>query len=146
MDRKGYKSDYLTRYLHPEEGSKYIKKAIKVLRKYDKEYDTIAFTGASGALFGPELSRRLNKHLIVVRKNIDDCHSCEYVEGYYNVYNYIIVDDFVASGKTVRTIQEKIEKEISDEARCIGILEMSDLRGYGAKKDYKLNKEYAHHI
>jgi adenine/guanine phosphoribosyltransferase-like PRPP-binding protein len=128
MHRAGYKASYLDTFLHPQEGAKYIDKAIKILSKYDDQYDSIAFMGMSGALFGPELSRRLNKHLIMVRKSTNDTHSSSLVEGYYKGKNYIIVDDFIASGKTVRNIRKRIKK-FNPKAKCVGILEIDHIRG-----------------
>jgi adenine/guanine phosphoribosyltransferase-like PRPP-binding protein len=93
--------------------------AAKTLRKY--EFDAIAFTGMSGALLAPTLALRLEKNLLMVRKP-GDSHSGMRVEGDKAALRYVIVDDFMASGRTVRTIL----KEVADfawNAQCIGVCE-----------------------
>lgn len=125
---------YLDNYITPDGGRSCIKRAVAALKKYNKDYDTIACRGVSGLLFAPELSRKLNKHLIVVRKSTKDNHSGQLVEGHQSCKRYIIVDDFIFTGATRNAIINGIKK-FAPKARCIGILELNELRtDKGAKK------------
>lgn len=73
------------------------------------DYHAIAFRGMSGALVVPMLCRRLNKGMIVCRKESERSHG-DLCEGLLIGGNYIIVDDFISCGHTVRGIAETIEK------------------------------------
>lgn len=123
--------------LDPKSGCKTIQLALAALKKYQKDYDSIAFTGMSGALFAPELSRTLNKHLIMVRKSTKQSHSSLMVEGNSRCKKYIIVDDFISTGSTVQRIQKKVKKFAPD-AICIGVLELEELEGIKSAIKYKL--------
>lgn len=85
-------------------------------------FELIAFRGMSGALVGPMVAARLNKEFLMVRKRKDNSHSSFDVEGTVPVTSqrYIIVDDFICSGRTVRTVIDKIS-EVLPEAECVGI-------------------------
>jgi adenine/guanine phosphoribosyltransferase-like PRPP-binding protein len=87
--------------------------------------DAIAFRGMSGCLFGAPLAARMRKPMIMVRKKCADCgkeqsHTSQRVEGDRNAKTYVIVDDFIASGKTVQIIQKEITKW--SRATCVGIM------------------------
>ncbi len=98
------------------------------------DFDSIAFCGMSGALFAPMLAKELNKDLILVRK-ISDIngggksvnHSGHTVEGHAASLRYVIVDDQVSLGGTVRHIITQI-KEFAPDAVCVGIYEYIDAR------------------
>jgi orotate phosphoribosyltransferase-like protein len=99
-------------------------RARRILRKY--QFDSIAFRGVSGALTAPILAYMLRKNLLAVRKEPNEdgwSHSTGMVEGDANARRYIIVDDFVSSGKTIRKIFERL-REFAPSARCLGILEI----------------------
>jgi adenine/guanine phosphoribosyltransferase-like PRPP-binding protein len=83
------------------------------------DFDTIAFSGFSGALFGPTLGMALNKYIAYVRPSgYDNCHSIYSVEGPSREAMYIIVDDLVDTGNTLRRI---ITKMAEREGTCVGI-------------------------
>ena len=82
--------------------------------------DAIAFSGTSGAAYAYPLALKLNLSLICVRKSINGNHYNKYVEGCYNAERYIIVDDFIDTGATIRRILKKV-KTFSSEAKCSGI-------------------------
>jgi hypothetical protein len=106
-------------------------KARRILRKY--QFDSIAFRGVSGALTAPILAYMLRKNVLAVRKKPSEdgwSHSSHEVEGDTNARRYIIVDDFVASGKTIRAIFEKIH-DFAPSARCLGILEIEAINDIG---------------
>jgi orotate phosphoribosyltransferase len=115
-------------YLHsldPIEGIAAVrraKRAIKGLR-----FDAIAFSGMSGALVAPSVAMSLRKPMILVRKQSDDCHAGGgAVEGALDAETYIIIDDFISSGDTLKRIHASVVKasEHSYRARkiaCVGI-------------------------
>lgn len=76
--------------------------AVEVLKHY--ELDAIAFRGMSGALIGPSIALRLNKSMILIRKDNDNSHSGMNAEGDPTARTYIIVDDFQSSGSTAKEI------------------------------------------
>lgn len=85
------------------------------------DFDSIAVTGISGMLLGPQLARELGKNLIVVRKDQDTKNHAfgAIVLGYRASKRYLIVDDQISSGNTCRDIVTKIWKW-APEARPIG--------------------------
>jgi adenine/guanine phosphoribosyltransferase-like PRPP-binding protein len=104
-----------------------VKKACRLLRSIDKKtpFAYIAASGVSGITVGSAIAYVLKKNLIVVRKPVEmekedrdweECdrlgysHSNMSVEGYpLNVsFNYIIVDDLICSGNTMRRISDSI--------------------------------------
>jgi adenine/guanine phosphoribosyltransferase-like PRPP-binding protein len=118
-------------FLEPGQLGKCVSAASKVLERYKDKYDTLAFAGISGAIIAPPLALKMGKELIAVRKASDKCHSSYRVEGYDDVNNYIIVDDFIDTGATVRRIQEQIYHHFSEHAKCLGVLSVQDLAGTG---------------
>lgn len=72
------------------------------------KFDAIAFTGMSGALIAPPVSLKLGKPFIMVRKPYVSGHSEWAVEGDYGAKSYIILDDFMATGETVKRIRKQI--------------------------------------
>lgn len=124
------KSSYLHSALEPQRVKKFVAAAAKLLRPMS--FEAIAFRGMSGALVAPILAYSLQKSLIMVRKPEDfhSSHSSSRVEGDINAGNYLIVDDQVATGRTVRTILEDVEV-FAPEAKCIGILLYNNFLQYG---------------
>ena len=114
------------------------------------EFDAIAFRGMSGCLFAAVLAYELRKPMIMVRKRVKrgdggyttDSHSSMFVEGDQSARTYIIVDDFIASGATVREIHKEI-KEVMPEARCIGIMTAGGLMST-IRKGYTPNGQKLH--
>lgn len=102
--------------------------AVKKLESYTPGFEAIAFRGMSGAIIAPEIAGKLRKKVILVRKKeIRDhqSHSSRMVEGWLGGMRYIIVDDLINSGNTVKTIQDEIRKVETDEnfppSECVGI-------------------------
>ena len=102
----------------PETLSKCVHHAMECLK--DVEFDAIACRGNSGTLFAGALSLRMGKPIILVRKPTGDSHTSTIVEGCMSALSYVVVDDFVASGKTYRTIREEIANRIRP-IECKGI-------------------------
>jgi len=128
---------YLRNYLNPKKSKAKFKKAVEILKGL--KFDSIAFRGVSGALIAPVLAHALNKNIIVVRKGNQNSHSYRTVEGNFDCKTYVIADDFVDTGRTVKTIKREIKKEAPD-AQCIGVLEMADITGKTSVKNFKLKE------
>lgn len=74
----------------------------------DVEFDTLVATGISGTVFAARVADALGKKLCIVRKTQDTLnHSGSKIEGYIGD-RCLIVDDLMSSGKTVRTILERL--------------------------------------
>jgi orotate phosphoribosyltransferase-like protein len=98
--------------------NKIIIKAVCDLRKISDTFDSIACCGASGMMVVPQIAELLNKNIMLVRKN-EKSYSDFDIEG-VAPFRYIIVDDLICSGNTVRNIKNKIRNEYS-RAICVGI-------------------------
>jgi len=92
----------------------FIKKVNQVARKINafrkhNQVDAIAFTGHSGSAFAYALSYKLGIPLICIRKKPDKSHYSSFYEGRTNVRKYIIVDDFIETGKTLDRIRQDVK-------------------------------------
>jgi orotate phosphoribosyltransferase-like protein len=89
------------------------------------QYDTIAFSGVSGAAMAFILSHWLSVPLLCVRRAGDNSHYFNgrhsHCEGNFDAKRYMIVDDFISSGSTVNYIIDTIYKEVPA-AKCVGML------------------------
>jgi adenine/guanine phosphoribosyltransferase-like PRPP-binding protein len=116
---------YLEDFIDPRKAKYIINECVAELRKLQRtsvlEFDAIACRGLSGLLIAPQIAVRLEKSLIVVRKG-EDCHSSNMVEGDSATLRYIIVDDLIASGSTVRAMHKEIGK-FAPKAKCLGVLQ-----------------------
>ncbi len=94
--------------------------------KTDTGFDSIAVAGSSGAVPGAILAIALQVPLIFVRKRDDNGHGAT-VEcmGRHYAKKYIILDDFICSGGTVRRIYTQIQKEAARQnciqPECVGV-------------------------
>jgi adenine/guanine phosphoribosyltransferase-like PRPP-binding protein len=95
-----------------------------ILKKYT--FDAFAFRGMSGALLAAPFALAFDKGLILVRKENDNSHSRMLVEGMHTAKQYVIIDDFIASGATIRAILKDVEV-FAPEAVCIGVLEICEV-------------------
>ena len=98
--------------------NKIIIKAVCDLRKISDSFDSIACCGVSGLMVVPQIAELLNKHIIVVRKG-EKCYSEFRTEG-VAPFRYIIVDDLICSGNTVKHIK-KVLKEEYRRSQCMGV-------------------------
>lgn len=123
-----------------------VRSAARKLRGVD--FDYIIMTGTSGITFGAALCYCMDKAPIVVRKTTEKSHSPYNIEGYpvsvtsfggtEETFRAIIVDDFVATGKTIETIKLKIDGYI-DQMKSYGnkMLKPTIVGGYFYEKgDY----------
>jgi len=105
--------------LNHKNRNKIIVKAVCDLRKIADQFDSIACCGTSGLMVVPQIAELLNKHIVIVRKKQDNCYSDFTVEG-VNPFRYIIIDDLICSGNTVRHITRTISAD-SSRAKCVGL-------------------------
>lgn len=107
---------HTTILLNHKERNKIVMDAVRVLRNYN--FDSIACCGTSGLLVVPQIAEILDKHIVVIRKPCYKRYSVFDMEGVVP-YRYIIVDDLVCSGRTIRLVKNTIHNE-SVKSICIG--------------------------
>lgn len=124
------RTDYLEEVFHVAKFNKTIKSLRESIRRFKikKPFDTIVFTGVSGAAVGFPLSLQLKIPTLCIRKELS--HFGYRPEGNYGVKNFIIVDDFIDSGQTIRYIIRNVTR-INLHAKCVGIF----LYGYTARRN-----------
>lgn len=132
---------------NPEELRGTAKQVAKVLPKLMQELgaNTVAVTGKSGLALAFATLMLIDFPLMVVRKRGEMTHGSpiEGPEGHV-VGNYIILDDFISSGTTVRTMIDQINEyqEVNWEYGfikpvCVGVLEYKKERGaHVGEEDY----------
>lgn len=111
--------DHTAILLNPKTRNKIIEQAILDIKKSKISFDTIACCGISGLLVVPQIAEKLHKNTIVIRKINDKSYSPFHYEGVMP-HKYIIVDDLICSGKTVKHIISTIKTD-SDIAECMGV-------------------------
>lgn len=121
------RSTYLEKLFNKEAFKKTLFEAAKVARELQKDeatrFDAIAFTGNSGAIFAGALAVKINTNMILVRKPNESSHAGgAIVEGDDRDKRYLIVDDFISSGDTIKRIVREIKKVFPSKV-CIGVLE-----------------------
>lgn len=126
---------YMKIALRPDRLKRRLKTIKSALRKH--KFDSIAFTGHSGSLLAAPIALYLNKELIMVRKLRKDSHSKIPVEGYKASKRYIIIDDLVSSGSTVKNVYKKVKK-FAPKAVCLGVFEVNDVELDSDPKDLNL--------
>ena len=104
--------------LNHKERNKIIIKAVCDLRRIADSFDSIACCGVSGLLVVAQVAELLNKNIIIVRKG-EKCYSEFRTEG-VAPFRYIILDDLICSGGTVRYIKKVLKDEYS-RSSCIGV-------------------------
>lgn len=100
--------------------------------RFETRFDTIAFTGISGSAMAFILSHWLDIPLLCVRKKGENSHyhkqTNRLVEGNVkDIKKYVIVDDFISSGSTVKHVIESI-RDACPVAECVGMLMYSGYR------------------
>lgn len=104
--------------LNHKERNRIIIKAVCDLRKIADTFDSIACCGVSGLLVAPQVCEILNKNLVIIRKQNEKRYSDFCVEG-ANPGRYVILDDLVCSGKTIKHIMYSIKEE-NTRSLCVG--------------------------
>ncbi len=98
-----------------------IDKAIKSLKRAKIKFDTIVSCGLSGALVAPVVAAALEKQLVIVRKG-ERTHGDEVeIEWNSDVGNYLIIDDLVESGRTIKRIRATVDGPHKYEGNCVGV-------------------------
>ena len=111
-------ASHTCRVLNHKERNKAIIKAVCDLRKVVDSFDSIACCGVSGLMVVPQIAELLNKHIVIVRKG-EKCYSEFRTEG-VAPFRYIILDDLICSGGTVKHIKRVLKDEYP-RAACIGV-------------------------
>lgn len=88
-------------------------------------YEAIAFRGSSGAALAFPVSARLNKPCIYVRKPTEQTHGKSIEGPNIVVKRYLIIDDFIGAGGTVREIQNALYPGLV----CVGVLLYCRVKG-----------------
>lgn len=122
------RSSYMNAIFYPDRFNMTVDKTVKAaeLLRAEHGFDTIAFSGVSGSAMGFLLGHWLNLPLLCVRKRKDGSHfqgfeDDKVLEGNLETRRYLIVDDFIASGKTVNYIIDSISNQIP-RAKCVAML------------------------
>ena len=115
--KKTIRHEIQTEYLGKVYGKEFLSlvpQVVKKLRAIKRKhpFDAIAFTGSSGAALAYPLSYLMKIPLIHVRKADDSHYSGGLIEGTISSKRYVIIDDFIESGKTVKRIIKNINKEL----------------------------------
>lgn len=105
-------TSYLGCIYNPAAFSEVVTKAAAYLELRRKEFDTLAFSGSSGGAVAYPVGALLGCHLSHIRKADGNHHSYMLegaVEGWTSDYpdqapRYVIIDDFIASGRTMDRI------------------------------------------
>lgn len=111
--------DHTTILLNPKIRNKIIFQCIDDLKKHFSKFDAIACCGTSGLLVVPQITELLKKNIIVVRKKNDQRYSPFEYEGVVP-RKYLIIDDLICSGKTVKHIINTISEDCP-RSECVGI-------------------------
>lgn len=136
-------TSYLRTVFNPEVFPITIAKTLETAKLLWKEYgfDTIAFCGVSGAAMAFVLAHEMRIPLLCVRKRGENSHFDDgdrrHLEGNTGVKKYLIVDDFISSGRTVNYIMDTIHQDIPN-AECVAMLMYSGLGEY----DYKYKRHF----
>jgi len=98
-----------------------VAKKITELKECGMKIEAVAFSGNSGAGIAYPLSFKTGIPLICVRKG-ERSHGYEVESANAKINSYIIVDDCVASGNTVKRILEDIKYWVDEKIKCVGII------------------------
>lgn len=112
------------------------------MKELKEEYkiDALAFTGSSGAAAAFVLGFKHNMHLIYVRKEGEKCHGSNIeFNGESHIRKYLIVDDFIGQGTTVKRIITRIDEYCKSngchKAKPVGVL-LFDTAGRNETRDF----------
>lgn len=108
---------HTTLVLNHRERNRVIFECIRCLDRI--KFDSVVVCGTSGLLVGPQISELLNKNLVIVRKRNEKRYSPFHIEGAYPG-DYVVVDDLVCSGSTLKHILNNIKEEYP-KAKCCGV-------------------------
>jgi adenine/guanine phosphoribosyltransferase-like PRPP-binding protein len=117
-------SDYLEKVFHPKKHKQIVDTACDLIKQHANDAEYIVMTGLSGMLVGAPVAMILGKQMVVVRKTRDSKHSATTVENIptSGTMKYVILDDFICSGKTLETIQKKLKKNTKAQLVNMGVI------------------------
>lgn len=109
--------------LDPVARKKFVAYSIERIRDKFPSLKALAFTGLSGSIIAGPVALELELPLYAVRKSNESRHSERVVEGleFNHSQDYLIIDDFVNTGTTIRRIAEMIHQHTGGAALCIGV-------------------------
>lgn len=114
-----------------------------LLKDKNTRFGAIAFRGSSGAALAFIASHALGIPLMHVRKSSDGNHFDGAVEGVIGHKRYVIIDDFISSGHTVKsivsTIEHRYQKGGWPEPECIGVVLYASSADYVGHYDGNIN-------
>lgn len=113
MKQHRIQSDYLRPVYEVDQYKVIVKKFTAAIKKFRLKnyFDAIAFTGTSGAAMAYPVSAMLGIPLICVRKD-RLCHYNHLIEGCVTADRYVIVDDFISGGTTMKKITDEIRNNM----------------------------------
>lgn len=121
-----------------------VKQFTNDIRKFYKktEFTHMVVTGLSGQSIAWPIAYLTGIPIVVLRKRGEKSHSYSRFAGDGHIEKYIIIDDFIESGKTIKRILSTIEKnDYTDDgdppAECIGIF----LYNSGEREDFVYKKK-----
>ena len=95
--------------------------------KKKKRFSAIAFRGESGAALAYPLSAKLNIPIVCIRKARS--HGFRVEGSHRDIRKYVIIDDFMETGNTIRAILKSIDheeewrrREDDKGIKCVGIV------------------------
>jgi orotate phosphoribosyltransferase len=119
--------------LTPQRIKESVTAAVKLFRGVKTRYTFIVCSGYSGVLIAPHVVLAVNKELIIVRKSAQNTHGMLVEQHNIRGKDYIILDDFIQTGDTVRRIIEILQKE-KPHLKCVGIVAY-DYKKWSSAKD-----------
>lgn len=107
--------------MNREERKETVEECIQKLRQFD--FDTLAFSGISGASIGFILAQLMDKEIISVRQpGVKRRAGNQYnEEGYRHALKYVVIDDLISTGTTAARVIRGVRK-IAPQAELVGIL------------------------
>jgi len=129
----------------PEHLAKVLRRAVDEFRMHVLYMpDAIAYIGSSGSAIAFLLAERYALPIIYVRKKGEKSHGRKVeVNTGRPIADYMIVDDFVRTGETVRSIKTRVERHARSEMghakgpKCLGVYCWT-----GIEKDSYLNAQF----
>lgn len=97
-----------------------VSQILRDLNPRTNDFDTIVATGTSGMMIAPIIAMIMRKHMVAVRKPGENSHSGGLkLQGIFGE-RWIFLDDFIATGNTLRRVVGTVEQEGPKNAEFIG--------------------------
>ena len=84
-----------------------VKRAMRILRRHEADYDVITCRGYSGMVIAPILAYELGKPIFFVRKSGEHSHARREFAGELGG-RYCLVDDFIGTGLTLERVVQAL--------------------------------------